>query len=96
MDIIKNIIFLFIILTIPFQTGCSTYRTISEADTETVKIFSGTRLDIIAIQEDKLPTKQFKSKPPTYPLLDLPFSFAFDILLLPLTTTSALYYEIFE
>lgn len=96
MKIIKNIIFLFIILTIPFQTGCSTYRTISEADSKTAKIFSGTRLDIIAITEEKLPTKQFKSKPPTYPLVDLPFSFVFDILLLPLTTASALYYEIFQ
>ena len=96
MNINKYIVILLAVVVIQFQTGCAAYRTISDADAETAKVLSGTRLDIKAIQGDMLPTKLFKSKPPSSPILDLPFSFALDILLLPLTTSAVVYYAIFQ
>lgn len=77
-------------------TGCATYRTISEAQSGTAKVFSGTRLDARAIKGDAIQTKKFIATPPSYPAIDLPFSLVTDILILPLTVSAALYEYIFE
>ncbi len=77
-------------------TGCATYRTISEADSGSAKIFSGTRLDIRAIGGEVTQTKKFKASPPSNPAIDLPFSFLLDVVMLPLTFSAALYEFIFE
>lgn len=95
MNIYKYIAVLLAIAVIQSQTGCASYRTISDADPETAKVLSGTRLDIKAIQGDRQSTKLFKSKPPSSPIVDLPFSFVLDIFLLPLTASAVVYYAIF-
>ncbi len=77
-------------------SGCATYRTISEAQLGSAKVFSGTRLDIRAIGGEATPTKQFKVSPPSDPAIDLPFSFVMDIVILPLTFCAVLYEYIFE
>lgn len=77
-------------------TGCATYTTISAADTRTAKVFSGTRLDAIAIAGGAPHTEKFKVPPPVSPVLDIPFSFVLDVAILPLTFSVALYEFVFE
>lgn len=77
-------------------SGCATYTTISDAQRGTAKVFSGTRLDIKAIRGDRLPTKAFKSEPPSHPVLDLPFSFTMDIFMIPMTSSAVIYETVFE
>ena len=78
------------------STGCATYTTISAAELGSAKVFSGTRLDARAISGELTPTKKFKVSPPPYPVMDLPFSFILDIVMLPLTLSAALYEYLFE
>ena len=67
------------------STGCATYRTISAAEQGSPKVFSGARLDVSAILGDEVALRKFKADPPRYPLVDLPLSIGFDIVVLPLT-----------
>ena len=83
-------------LLILCTTGCATYRTISEAQVGTAKVFSGTRLDVRTIGGDAIKTKKFIATPPAYPAVDLPFSLVSDIFILPLTFSAALYEYVFE
>jgi uncharacterized protein YceK len=78
------------------STGCATYTTISAADARTAKVFSGTRLDAAAIAGVPAHTQKFKAPPPAYPVLDIPFSFALDVAIFPLTSSVALYEFVFE
>ena len=77
-------------------TGCATYKTISAAKygSSSPRIYSGTRLDIHAISDNHYELKKFGVAPPKYPLLDLPASFAFDTLILPLTASSVISEEL--
>jgi uncharacterized protein YceK len=83
-------------LLILASTGCATYKTISVADSDTAKIFSGTRLDIRALNGDNTISKKFTVAAPQYPAVDLPFSFLLDLIALPLTCGVALYESVFE
>jgi len=65
--------------------GCATYNTISEARPGSPKIYSGTRLDVIAIQGDEHAQAKFKADAPKHPLLDLPLSILLDTIVLPLS-----------
>jgi uncharacterized protein YceK len=85
-----------VVVLAALTTGCATYRTISTAEVGTAKVFSGTRLDAIAIRGEKPSTRKFKAAPPENPAIDLPFSLALDLLILPLTVPSALYELVFE
>jgi uncharacterized protein YceK len=78
------------------STGCATYRTISEAAPGSPKVFSGTRLDINVIRGNEMGIRKFKVAPPTYPMVDLPFSLLLDTFILPLTVPVATYEFIFE
>jgi uncharacterized protein YceK len=71
------------------SSGCATVSTIQRADEHTVKVFSGTRQDLRAIGGETAESQRYRSPPPPYPLLDLPFSFALDVLMLPLTLPAA-------
>ena len=71
------------------SSGCATVSTIQRADEHTVKVFSGTRQDLRAIGGETAENARYRSPPPPYPLLDLPFSFALDVLMLPLTLPAA-------
>ena len=87
---------LLISLLLMSVTGCATYRTISTADLDSAKVFSGTRLDIRAMCGEVEPTREFKAAPPLYPVIDIPFSVAMDVVLLPLTISAVLYEFIFK
>ena len=87
---------LVLILLSVASTGCATYRTISESEAGAPKVFSGTRLDIKAITGDEIGIRKFKTTPPSYPLIDLPFSVFLDGFMLSLTTSAAAYEFIFE
>jgi uncharacterized protein YceK len=76
-------------------TGCATFDSISKADATTAKVFSGTRLDVRALAGEVHPDRRFRVFPPQYPLLDLPFSFLLDLIILPSTCGVALYEVIF-
>ena len=70
-------------------SGCATVTTIQTADPKTAKIFSGTRQDLRAIGGEIAENAKFRAPPPPYPILDLPFSFMLDIVMLPLTLPAA-------
>ena len=77
-------------------TGCATYQSISTAEAGTAKVMSGTRLNTIPLQGTEPPSGKFKAAPPANPAVDLPFSFALDVLILPLTIPAVLYEGAFE
>ncbi len=76
--------------------GCASYRTISTAERGTPLVFSGTRLDVHAILQNDSGLRKFKTEPPSYPWLDLPFSFFLDAMVVPLSASIALYEAVFE
>lgn len=67
------------------MAGCATVATIQSAGPRTAKVFSGTRLDLLAIADADQRSAKFPVAPPPNPWLDLPFSFGLDVLMLPLT-----------
>ena len=72
------------------SSGCATVTTIQTADPKTAKIFSGTRQDLRAIGGEIAENAKFRAPPPPWPLLDLPFSFMLDVVMLPLTLPAAI------
>ncbi|MCW5617935.1 MAG: YceK/YidQ family lipoprotein, partial [Nitrosomonas sp.] len=74
------------------SAGCATYKTISAVKygNSSPRIYSGTRLNIYAISNNRSALNMFDVEPPEYPMLDLPASFAFDTLILPITVSSAI------
>ena len=75
--------------------GCATYSTISAAQPGSPKIYSGTRLDLNALQNNEFALLKFKVDPPQNPLLDLPFSILFDTIMLPLSFSISGYEALF-
>lgn len=77
-------------------SGCATYKTISAAKygSSSPLIYSGARLDIHAISDNRYQLKKFGVAPPKYPLLDLPASFVLDTLILPMTVSSVISEEL--
>lgn len=75
--------------------GCATYSTISEAKPGSPKIYSGTRLDLNAMQGNEHALLKFNANPPKNPVLDLPFSFLFDTIMLPLSFSVSGYEALF-
>lgn len=65
--------------------GCATVATIQTVTPTSARLFSGTRLDLLAATGSPIPSRLFKTSPPPYPWLDLPFSFVLDVVILPLT-----------
>ncbi|MBA1147200.1 YceK/YidQ family lipoprotein [Ectothiorhodospiraceae bacterium WFHF3C12] len=77
--------------------GCASISTLDDAAlVGTPKIYSGTRLDLHAIAGDSVALRRFPVAPPRFPLIDLPFSFALDTLVLPLTVPAACYEAVFH
>jgi len=79
-----------VVLLLSLSSGCATYRAISKAEEGSPKVFSGTRLDLSAILGDEFALRKFKTDPPKYPLVDLPFSIGLDAAILPLTVRAAI------
>ena len=67
------------------STGCATIATVQSSTPKSARVFSGTGLDLRAALGAPIPSRLYKVDPPPYPWLDLPFSFALDVLILPMT-----------
>lgn len=87
--------FILVLALVSTLPGCATYNTISEAKPGSPKIYSGTRLDLNAIQGNEQAQLKFKTLPPKNPGLDLPFSFLFDTIMLPLSLSVSGYEALF-
>ena len=77
-------------------SGCATFKSINVAALlplyERILIYSGTRLDWAAITKNDAAISKLKATPPSYPLVDLPFSFALDSILLPLSVSAEIFH----
>lgn len=76
-------------------SGCATVTSIDSAEHGTPLVYSGTRLDLAAIADDERGLRKFKTMPPAYPWLDLPFSLFADTLIFPLSSGVAAYEWLF-
>lgn len=75
-------------------SGCATFNTL-DAEVplfERIFIYSGTRLDWAALENDDVTIRKFSTAPPSHPLLDLPFSFALDSVFLPLALSAEIFH----
>jgi uncharacterized protein YceK len=80
-----------------FASGCATVQTMAHTELGSPKVYSGTRLNISAIRHDASGVDRFKVEPPQHPLIDLPFSFVLDtVLLFPVTLPAAAYEAVFR
>lgn len=87
---------IFIAASMMLNTGCASYTTLNEGKRGTAKVYSGTRLDIKALNGDMLPTRKFPAAPPEYPALDLPLSFVMDSVLFPVTLSAVIFESFLE
>ncbi len=75
-------------------TGCATFKSL-DADVplaQRIFIYSGTRLDWAALENNDVAIRKFNTAPPSLPLVDLPFSFALDTLFLPLAVSAEIFH----
>ncbi|HTE39246.1 MAG TPA: YceK/YidQ family lipoprotein [Steroidobacteraceae bacterium] len=70
-------------------SGCGTVSSMTHFGRETPFVYSGTRLDIAAIQDNSAELKRFDAKSPAHPAVDLPASLVLDTILLPGTLLAA-------
>lgn len=76
-------------------SGCATTSTLSQpAHERKPLVMSGVRLNLASLRNDSAITERFGVSPPSYPLLDLPFSVFFDLLTLGYTVPVALFYSL--
>jgi uncharacterized protein YceK len=75
-------------------SSCATFKSLNAEVPlyERVFIYSGTRLDWAALENDNVTVRKFKTEPPIYPLVDLPFSFAMDSVFLPLAISAEIFH----
>ncbi|AZZ78513.1 MULTISPECIES: YceK/YidQ family lipoprotein [Pseudomonas] len=66
-------------------TGCATARTLDAAKPGAPVVYSGTRLDLYAMNGGCCAMDRFGAEAPSYPGVDLPASALLDTLLLPLS-----------
>ena len=67
-------------------SGCASFKMLNARMplAQRVYIYSGTRLDWAALNDNDAALTKYKVTPPPYPLVDIPFSLSFDTLFLPL------------
>ncbi|MBK3464945.1 YceK/YidQ family lipoprotein [Pseudomonas sp. MF6776] len=65
--------------------GCATVRTLDAAKPGAPLVYSGTRLDLYALNGGCCAMDRFGAEAPSYPGMDLPASALLDTLLLPLS-----------
>ena len=70
--------------------GCATARTLDAAKPGAPVVYSGTRLDMYALQGGCCAKERFGADAPRYPGLDLPASALLDTVLLPLSVLTVL------
>ncbi|WP_064118825.1 YceK/YidQ family lipoprotein [Pseudomonas fluorescens] len=66
-------------------SGCATVRTLDAAKPGAPVVYSGTRLDLYALNGGCCAMDRFGAEAPSYPGVDLPGSALLDTLLLPLS-----------
>ncbi|MEG1040859.1 MAG: YceK/YidQ family lipoprotein [Pseudomonas sp.] len=71
-------------------SGCATVRTLDAAKPGAPLVYSGTRLDMYALQGGCCAMDRFGAEAPKYPGYDLPGSVLLDTLLLPLSVLTAI------
>jgi uncharacterized protein YceK len=75
-------------------SSCATFKSLNAEVPlyERVFIYSGTRLNWAALENDNATIRKFKTEAPSYPLVDLPFSFAMDSVFLPLAISAEIFH----
>jgi uncharacterized protein YceK len=75
-------------------SGCATFKSLDAHVPldQRMFIYSGTRLDWAALEKNNAAIRKFKVAPPSYPLADLPLSFAMDSLFLPLAVCAEIFH----
>ena len=82
-----------LLVLIVFLGGCATTSTLSQpAHERKPLVMSGFRLDLASLSNNAAAIERFGVSPPSYPLLDLPFSAVFDLFALGYTVPVALFY----
>ncbi|WP_409283469.1 YceK/YidQ family lipoprotein [Pseudomonas protegens] len=81
---------LLILLAVLQLAGCATVRTLNAAQPGAPVVYSGTRLDLYAMQGGCCAMDRFGAEAPSYPGVDLPASALLDTLLLPLSVLTVL------
>ena len=81
---------LLIILLALELAGCATVRTLDAAKPGSPVVYSGTRLDLYAMNGGCCAMDRFGAEAPSYPGVDLPASALLDTLLLPLSLLTVL------
>ena len=71
-------------------SGCGTFNMLNSDKSDPPFVYSGTRLDLYAINGGCCSQDRFGAQPPGYPAVDLPFSFLLDTLLLPFSLAAAM------
>ncbi len=75
-----------LVLVLALQlAGCATVRTLDAAKPGAPVVYSGTRLDLYALNGGCCAMDRFGAEAPSYPGVDLPASALLDTLLLPLS-----------
>ncbi len=77
------------------QSGCATFSTLNDTRLPLAQrtfIYSGTRLDWAALAENDVALRRFNVAPPSYPILDIPLSFALDTAFLPLALCAEIFH----
>jgi uncharacterized protein YceK len=75
-------------------SGCATFSALSSDQplNNRLFIYSGVRLDWFALTNNEAELRKIKVSPPDLPLVDLPFSFALDTLLLPKSIVAEIFH----
>ena len=81
---------MFALLVVLCASGCATVRTLDAAMPGAPVVYSGTRLDLYAMQGGCCAADRFGAEAPKYPGLDLPGSMVLDTVLLPLSVLTVL------
>ncbi|GGU58797.1 lipoprotein [Pseudomonas laurentiana] len=79
-----------LVMVLALLSGCASVRTLDAAKPGAPIVYSGTRLDLYAMQGGCCPMDRFGAEAPAYPGLDLPASALLDTLLLPLSLLTVL------
>ncbi|MEE3634576.1 YceK/YidQ family lipoprotein [Pseudomonas sp. AL 58] len=79
-----------LVMALALLSGCASVRTLDAAKPGAPIVYSGTRLDLYAMQGGCCPMDRFGAEAPAYPGLDLPASALLDTLLLPLSLLTVL------
>jgi len=64
-------------------SGCATFRSLDAAAYGGPLVLGGTRVNLAALEGERLTASQTDVSPPRYPLADFPFSLAMDVVMLP-------------